>query len=50
MSIKMSPFMALYEYDDLNFVDILLYDSRVPKEKVFMKENQNIMKALKGKL
>lgn len=46
ISIKMSQFMVLYVYDTPKFVDMLLSDSRVPKARDFMQENQNIMKAL----
>ena len=40
MSIKMTPFKALYGYEVLNFVDLVFEDSRAPKEKGWvLKEN-----------
>ena len=36
MSIKMTPFMALYGYEAPSFMDLVLGDSRVPKEKHFL--------------
>lgn len=33
MSIKMSPFMGLYGYEALNFVDLVFGDSRAPQAK-----------------
>ena len=50
MSIGMTPFKALYGYEALNFVDIVLGDSRVPKEKDWVQTNQDILKLLKENL
>ena len=50
MSIGMSPFKALYSYDALTFVDLVFGDSRDPKARDWIQENQNILKALKNNL
>lgn len=50
MSIKMSPFMALYGYEAPNFMDLLFGDSRVPTTKDLLQESQDIMKSLKENL
>lgn len=47
MSIKMSPFMALYDYEALSFIDLLFGDCRVPKAKDFLQESHDIMRALR---
>jgi len=47
MSIQMSPFMALYEYEAPSFVDLLFGDSRGPKAKDFLQESQDTMRSLK---
>lgn len=47
MSIEMSPFMALYGYEAPNFVDMIFGDSKVPNAKDFLKDSQDIKKALK---
>ena len=36
MSIKMTPFMALYGYEAPSFMDLVLGDSRVPRAKDFL--------------
>ena len=36
MSIKTTPFMALYGYEAPSFMDMVLGESRVPKEKNFL--------------
>ena len=50
MSIKMTPFKALYGYEALNFADLDFGDSRAPKEKYWVQDNQDILKVLKENL
>lgn len=47
LSIKMSPFMALYRYEAPTLVDIIFDDSRIPKAKEFLQDTQDIMRSLK---
>ena len=47
MSIKMTPFMALYSYEAPSFMDLVLGDSRVPKAKNFLQDSQDILRVLK---
>lgn len=47
MSIKMTRFMALYGYEAPSFMDLVLGDSRVPKEKNFLQDSQDILRVLK---
>lgn len=47
MSIKMTPFMALYGCDAPTILELLIIDSKVPKPKEFMQEHQDIRKILK---
>lgn len=50
MSIGMPPFHALYGYDALSFVDLVLSDSRVPAASDFVKQSQEIIRSLKDNL
>ncbi|KAH9295973.1 hypothetical protein KI387_039561, partial [Taxus chinensis] len=50
MSIGMTPFRALYGYDARTFVDLVLPDSRAPKARDWLQENQDILKALRENL
>ena len=50
MSIGMSPFQALYEYDTIMFVDLIFGNRRAPKAKDWIQESQDILKALKDNL
>lgn len=50
MSIKMSPFKALYGYDPPNFTDLIFDKGRAPKANDFLQEYQDIMRALKENL
>ena len=50
MSIGMSPFRALYEYDASTFADLIFGDSRAPKAKDWIQESQDILKVLKDNL
>jgi hypothetical protein len=50
MSIGMNPFRSLYEYDAPSFMDLAFGDSRAPKDKDWIQENQDILKALKENL
>jgi hypothetical protein len=50
MSIGMSPFKALYNYDPLTFVEIVFGDSRAPIAKEWIQESQDILKELKDHL
>ena len=47
MSIRMTPFKALYGYEALNFVDLVFGDSRAPMAKDWVQDSQDILKALK---
>eukprot|EP00253_Pinus_taeda_P032300 PITA_32300 len=46
MSIGMSPFYALYGYHPLSFADVMFGDSRAPRAKIWIKESQDILRAL----
>ena len=50
MSIKMTPFMALYGYEAPRFMDLVFGDSRVLKAKDFLQDSQNIFRVLKGNI
>ena len=50
MSIKMTPFKALYGYEARNFADLAFGDSRAPKEKYWVHDSQDILKVLKENL
>lgn len=50
ISIGMVPFQALYGYDVLLLVDLAFGDSRAPKAKDWIQENQYILKVLKDNL
>ena len=50
MSIGMPPFYALYGYDALSFVDLVLSDNRVPASSDFVKKSQDIIRSLKDNL
>jgi hypothetical protein len=50
MSISMTPFRALYEYDAPTLVDLFFEESRAPKAKDWIIEIQDILKLLKENL
>ena len=50
MSIGMSPFCAIYGYDALSFIDLVLLDSRVPVASDFVRQSQDIIRSLKDNL
>ena len=50
MSIRMSPFRALYGYDALTFVEIVFGDRRVSRAKDWVEESQRILRAVKENL
>jgi hypothetical protein len=50
MSIGMSPFKALYNYDPLSFVEIAFGDNRSPMVQDWVQESQDILKELKDHL
>ena len=50
MSIRMTPFKALYGYEALNFADLVFGDSRAPKAKDWVQDSQDILKVLKENL
>jgi len=50
MSIGMTPFCALYGYDSLSFVDLVLSNSRVLAKSDFFKQSQDIIRSLKDNL
>ena len=50
MSIKMTPFRALFGYEALNFPDLAFGDSKAPKAKYWVQGSQDILKVLKENL
>jgi hypothetical protein len=50
MSIRMSPFRALYRYDAPSFFETVFGDSRVPGAKDWIEESQWILKSVKENL
>jgi hypothetical protein len=50
MSIRMSPFRALYGYDAPSFVETVFGVSRVPGAKEWVEESQRILRAVKENL
>jgi hypothetical protein len=50
MSIRMTPFRALYGYDALSFMEIVLGDNKAPKAKDWIEESQAILKIFKENL
>jgi hypothetical protein len=50
MSIRMSPFRALYGYDAPSFVETVFGDSKVPGPKDWVEESQRILWAVKENL
>ena len=50
VSIKMTPFRALYGYEALNFADLVFGDNRAPKAKDWVQDNQDILMVLKENL
>lgn len=47
ITIKMTPFRALYGYDAPSFLDLLLSDSKVPNVGDLQQENQDIMQTFR---
>jgi hypothetical protein len=50
MSIRMTPFRALYGYDTPSFVETVFGDNRAPRAKDWIEESQEILKILKENL
>ena len=50
MSIRMTPFKALYGYEALDYADLAFGDSRAPKAKDWIQDSQDILKVLKENL
>ena len=50
MSIRMTPFKALYGYEALDYADLAFGDSRAPKAKDWIQDSQDILKILKENL
>jgi hypothetical protein len=50
MSIRMSPFRALYGYDAPSFVETVFGDSRVPGAKDWVEESQRILQTVRENL
>ena len=50
ISIKMTPFKALYGYEALNFTDLAFGDNREPKLKDWVQDSQDILKILRENL
>ncbi len=46
MSIRMTPFRALYGYEHLSFIDLALQDNKAPLAKDWILDQQDILKAL----
>ena len=47
MSLRMSPFKALYGYDAPSFIDLDFRESREPKGKDWLEESQDTLKEIK---
>ena len=47
MTIRMTPFRALYGYDASTFADRIFGDTRAPKAKEWIQEGQDILKILR---
>jgi hypothetical protein len=50
MSIGMTPFMDLYSYESLSFVEIAFGDSRAPMVQDWVQQSQDILRELKDHL
>ena len=50
MSIRMTPFKALYGYEALDYADLAFGDNRAPKAKDWIQDSQDILKILKENL
>jgi len=50
LSIRMSPFKALYGYDAPSFVDLTFGESKAPKAKDWLQESHDILRVLKENL
>ena len=50
MSVRMTPFKALYDYEPLSFIDMVLGDSRAPRVRDWLQEGQDILRFLKDNL
>jgi hypothetical protein len=50
MSVGMSPFRALYNYDPLTFVEIVFGDIRAPMVQDWIQMSQDILRELKDHL
>ena len=50
LSIRMTPFMALYGYEAPTFSELIFGYCKAQKDKDWLQENQDILRALKGNL
>ena len=50
MSIRMTPFKALYGYEVLSFTDLDFGDNKVPKAKYWIQDSHDILKILRDNL
>ena len=50
MSIRMTPFKALYDSKALDYADLAFGNSRAPKAKDWIQDSQDILKILKENL
>jgi hypothetical protein len=50
MSIGMTPFIDLYSYDPISFVEIVFSDSRDPMVQDWIQQSQDILRELKDHL
>jgi hypothetical protein len=50
MSIRMSPFRALYGYDAPSFMETVFGDNRVPRAKDWVEESQRILQLVRENL
>jgi len=46
----MTPFRALYDYDSLTFMEVVLGDNMAPMAKDWVQESQEILRELKDHL
>ena len=50
LSIRMTPFMALYGYEAPTFVNLIFGDCKAQKANYWLQDNQDILRALKDNL
>ena len=50
ISIGMSPFYSLYGYHPLSFVDVMFWDSKAHRAKIWIQESQDILRDLEDNM